>query len=344
MPRRQDNDHLPIVAGMIVVSVLIHMVLWPVGNKLLSLTWSRGAVPQPKGVMEVALIAPPSEDDAIVRELDPDKPPPQRNEKIVQLDRVVDERPPEQTPHRSEFDNRVEHETKAPNRPPRPGETPQAAGQPKIQPRENSQQPPPETSAKSLNLDARGTSDADEGQTVDEARAAELARGQDSGQGVAPPPLPGMLGSADALKKTFGRPGTFDSLKDLEEGDENLLNSRRYKYASFFNRVRNSVAQNWKPAEVHRAHDPEGRIFGAKTRRTKLVIRLNADGSLAKIMVVGASDAAHLDEEAIRAVRQAAPFDNPPSGLVDPETGFIEFGFGFVFELRGKNRIFRYQR
>ncbi|MBL4689021.1 MAG: energy transducer TonB [Nannocystaceae bacterium] len=343
MPRRQDNDHLPIVAGMIVVSVLLHVVLWPVGNKLLSLTWSGGAVSQPDSVMEVALIAPPSEDEAIVLEPDEVRPP-ERDEKIVQLDRVVDERPPERTPHRSEFDNRVEHETKAPNRPPRPGQAPQVAGQPKVQPRETSQQPPPETSAKSLNLDARGTSDAAAGHTVDEARAAELARGQERGQGVAPPPRAGMLGSADALRKTFGRPGTYDSLKDIDEGDENLLNSRRYKYASFFNRVRNSVAQHWKPVAVHRAHDPEGRIFGAKTRRTKLVIRLNADGSLAKIMIAQASDAAHLDEEAIRAVRQAAPFDNPPTGLVDPDTGFIEFGFGFVFELRGKNRIFRYQR
>jgi hypothetical protein len=43
-------------------------------------------------------------------------------------------------------------------------------------------------------------------------------------------------------------------------------------------------------------------------------------------------------------VRTAAPFVNPPAGLVDEESGLIEFGFGFIFELHGERRIFRYRR
>ncbi len=349
MPRREKHDNLTLAVATIVVSALAHGVLWPLGDKVLELTWSSSPVPRASGVMEVALIAPSSQDDEDARREKPQEEReeelvPDKDEEIVQLDRLIDERPPEETKHRSEFDNRVDKETKAPNRRPSPGAAPQVHGNPQVDPSKATPDPRTNPTARSLNLGTRGDSDSDPGLTADEASAADLSRGDDSKKGSVVPPRAGMLGSPEAMKKTFGSPGTLDALKDVDEGSENVLNSKRYKYASFFNRVRNSVAQHWKPVEVHRAHDPDGRVFGAKTRRTNLVIRLNPDGTLAKIMLAGASDAPHLDEEAIRAVRQAAPFDNPPAGLVDPTTGFIEFGFGFVFELRGKTRIFRYQR
>ncbi|MEM6992345.1 MAG: energy transducer TonB [Myxococcota bacterium] len=346
MPRRPDNANLTLAAAVIVASGLIHGVMWPLGDKVLELSWKSPPLPRASGVMEVALITPNSAEDPPEELIEvPEEPEaPDELDEIVQLDRIVDERPPDETHHRSEFDNRVDKETKAPNRRPTPGAAPQIPGRPQSQPNESPPNPRPNPNARSLQLGTRGQVDDERGRPLDEADNGRMARGTQPRQGSVVPPRAGMLGSPEALKKTFGSPGTLDALKDVEEGEENVLNSRRYKYASFFNRVRNSVAQHWKPAEVHRAHDPDGRIFGAKTRRTNLVIRLNADGSLAKIMTVDRSEAPHLDEEAIRAVRQAAPFDNPPAGLVDPNTGFIEFHFGFIFELRGKKRIFRYQR
>lgn len=347
MPRRDNNVNYPLIVGVIVASALLHGLLWPVGDKVLELSWSAPTLPRSGGVMEVALIPPPSPADA-------EEPPPEdelelppeeqteEDDRIVQLDRVHDERPPEQTDNRSEFDNRVDQETKAPNRRPVPGQAPQVNGTPNVQPSDAEPQPP--SDSRSLELGTRGMSKAESGVTAAEADRAELDRGEAKTQGAPVPPRTGLLGTPSALAETFGSSGTFDDLPGVTEGDENQLNSKRFKYASFFNRVRNAVAQHWEPAEVHRAADPDGRVFGAKTRRTNLVIRLNADGSLAKIMLHGSSDARHLDEEAIRAVRAAAPFDNPPDGLVDPKTGYIEFGFGFIFELRGGARIFRYQR
>ena len=156
----------------------------------------------------------------------------------------------------------------------------------------------------------------------------------------------GSPGTRQALLHSLGQPGTFDDLDDsIEEGDENILNSKRWKFASFFNRVRNGVANHWHPEVVHAARDPDGTVYGTKTRKTKLVISLNADGSLHSIEfdAGGESGVDYLDEEAIRAVRAAAPFANPPPGLVG-KNGKIEFGFGFIFEIHGGARIFRYQR
>lgn len=343
MPRRRQHANTTLVVAAIVASFLIHGVLWPLGDKVLELSWSTPPVPRAGGVMEVALLAPQSEDDDEPPPEEPEDEPTDKDDQLVALDRVDDERPPPQeTNFRSEFDSRVDKQTKAPNRRPVPGDTSATRGAPTDNPQRPTKDDDTKPS-KALDLAARGEADDQQGQQIDEGSAADLARGKSLPRGATQPPA-GLMGSASALQKTFGSPGTMDALDDIEPGSETSLNSKRTKYASFFNRVRNSVSQHWEPAEVHRAHDPDGRVFGAKTRRTSLVIRLNADGSLSKIMIAGSSDAQHLDEEAIRAVRQAAPFDNPPKGLVDPKTGFIEFGFGFIFELRGKKRIFRYRQ
>jgi TonB family protein len=140
----------------------------------------------------------------------------------------------------------------------------------------------------------------------------------------------------------------MDDIQDVEEGDVNMLNSRRWKYASFFNRVRDQVAEQWQPGGGPRR--PATRTAAAsacKTRVTRLLIRLNPDGSLKQVKLEKPSDVDFLDEEAIRAVRLAAqPFRNPPAQLIDAETGFIDFGFGFIFELEtpASRKIFRYRR
>jgi len=146
------------------------------------------------------------------------------------------------------------------------------------------------------------------------------------------------------MQRALGQPGSFDAIDDdVPEGAENLLNSRRWKYASFFNRVRDAVAERWRPDEVHRARDPSGTKYGKIPRVTRLYIKLNPDGSVHGISVDSSCGLGFLDEEAIRAVRSAAPFGNPPPQLVDPRSGLIEFGFGFRLEFeKGAGRIFRY--
>ena len=134
------------------------------------------------------------------------------------------------------------------------------------------------------------------------------------------------------------------SLGELDPAAENLLNTKRTKYASFFNRVRNAVAQHWHPEVIHAARDPHGKIYGNKTRTTRLRISLNQDGSVHRIWVDRPSGVDYLDEEAIRSVRAAAPFTNPPKQLVDAETGYIDFSFNFILMIDGSKRIFRYKR
>jgi TonB family protein len=136
-----------------------------------------------------------------------------------------------------------------------------------------------------------------------------------------------------------------DDVQDAEEGDFTALNSRKWKYATFFNRMKRQVAQNWHPDVVYLRRDPTGNIYGTRDRLTILQVSLKPNGSVAKIYVAKQSGVDFLDDEAVRAFREAQPFPNPPAGLVDARSNLITFSFGFHFAIGdpGRWKVFRYQ-
>ncbi|MBW2735664.1 MAG: TonB family protein [Deltaproteobacteria bacterium] len=136
-----------------------------------------------------------------------------------------------------------------------------------------------------------------------------------------------------------------DALGDVEEGEQTLLNSKRWRFASFFNRVKRQVAQNWHPNTAYRRRDPSGNIFGFKDRLTVLRVRLNEKGELKAVHLERASGVGFLDDEAVKAFRLAQPFPNPPKALVDDKSKTISFRFGFLFEIsqRPSFKVFRYR-
>ena len=160
---------------------------------------------------------------------------------------------------------------------------------------------------------------------------------------VPPGAAPALTPSQQQLARAIGS-GTQDHLKDIDEGDETALNAKKWKFASFFNRVKSQVREHWRPADVYRRRDPTGSIYGNKDRYTLLRVQLKPDGSLANVVLETPSGVEFLDDEAIEAFKQAQPFPNPPPQLVDASSGMIDFRFGFYFEISGAPRfkIFRY--
>lgn len=120
---------------------------------------------------------------------------------------------------------------------------------------------------------------------------------------------------------------------DIDEGDQNLLNRRRTRYWSFFDRLVEQIRPHWHPRDVMLRHDPQGNVFGVRDRVTVLHITLTSQGALYQLRILRSSGVDVLDAEALKAVRQAAPFPNPPPGLQD-EDGMIRFSFGFHLEVR----------
>jgi TonB family protein len=170
---------------------------------------------------------------------------------------------------------------------------------------------------------------------IEQARRdpGELTKGQ-GGAGGGAPEVPDLKESKDVLERIAGG-GSVDHLEQIESGDETALSAKRWVYASFFNRLKRQVAQNWDPQTVWRRTDPQGTHHGFKTRVTEVRVTLSAKGKLSKIVVTAPSGVSELDDEAVRAFNAAAPFPNPPEGLVKDNQ--ITFAFSFYFEI-GQSR------
>ncbi|MCA9514407.1 MAG: TonB C-terminal domain-containing protein [Myxococcales bacterium] len=134
-----------------------------------------------------------------------------------------------------------------------------------------------------------------------------------------------------------------DYLPDVDEGGATVLNANKYRYADFFNRVKRAVERQWHPAEVYRRRDPTGRAYGVKDRYTLLRVTLDPQGNLVRLLTTRDSGLDFMDEEARGAFSRAAPFPNPPDGLVS-DSGNIVFEFGFYFEITAGRYGFQWKR
>ncbi len=151
-------------------------------------------------------------------------------------------------------------------------------------------------------------------------KGRELAMLEPSDQGGAADGVP----AAESGDATEGGGAPNDDLQSLPEGEGTYLNTREWKYAGFFNRVKQSVSAHWNPNDRLRA---QSQNIGLRDRVTELSVTLRPDGTLADAFVSQSCGLEALDLEAIQAFERAQPFSNPPAALV--EKGFIRFRFGF---------------
>lgn len=159
------------------------------------------------------------------------------------------------------------------------------------------------------------------------------------GPGGGPPGGLKLFPSGAVVDRIVGGPAP-DHVEGVEEGAGTFLNTKEWKHASFFNRVKKSVSLTWDPVAALRVRDPTGNVYAWKDRNTQLSVALRADGSIADLWVERSSGVDFLDREAMAAFERAQPFPHPPSALVD-ESGLIRFSFGFYLQTGESFRIFR---
>ncbi|NVB41248.1 TonB family protein [Pseudenhygromyxa sp. WMMC2535] len=142
--------------------------------------------------------------------------------------------------------------------------------------------------------------------------------------------LASLAGSPKTLQGAFGAPPSRPVLAEVERGQETMLDSKAHRYASFYKRVREQLLAELRLREAHDEVDPQHGEYGEDPRRTAVLIRLDAKGELLEVFVERGSGAMHLDAEVVRAVRAAAPFPNPPKGLL--RGGRVELRFGVTLD------------
>ena len=157
------------------------------------------------------------------------------------------------------------------------------------------------------------------------------------------PSLQDLRPTLGTVARISGSPSD-DYIENVPEGEGTFLNTRSFKYATFFYQIRDSVGAHWKSdvrREIRR-RDPTGDIYGPGDLKTLLFIRLDGTGRLSEVRVAESSGYEFLDAVAVQAFEKAEQFPNPPKGIVDAD-GHINFHFGFVLYTgrRGPLNLFR---
>jgi TonB family protein len=137
----------------------------------------------------------------------------------------------------------------------------------------------------------------------------------------------GAVGQGGSQRTATLSPSNY--LPGIEFGNETLLNTREWAYATFFIRMKRQMEAVWNPL---RWIDP--RRNGRDEYITSVRIFLHADGSLDRVHLIETSGSAALDREALQAVRDGAPYLNPPSDLAGEDRS-IEIGpWRFIVSLK----------
>jgi protein TonB len=147
-----------------------------------------------------------------------------------------------------------------------------------------------------------------------------------------------VAGGQAQRRPTAERPGemsaTDDYLKDVKTGAQTMLSTREFIYFSYYNRIKRQLQQHWEPQikdKVVHLFKQGRQIASAGDRVTRLRITLDKNGTLVGVAVLGQSGVTELDNVAVDAFRQAAPFPNPPAGIVEPD-GTIKIDWSFILE------------
>ncbi len=131
---------------------------------------------------------------------------------------------------------------------------------------------------------------------------------------------------------------TDDHIKDIQMGVQTLLSTREFIYYTYYNRIKARLRQYWEPKIKEKVSNilRQGRTIASTSEKiTKIVIILNESGTLEKIQVIGPSGMTDLDDAAVEAFRAAAPFPNPPKGIIE-EDGKIRIRWDFILEALGE--------
>lgn len=115
---------------------------------------------------------------------------------------------------------------------------------------------------------------------------------------------------------------------------QTMLSTREFVYYSYYNRIKDKLRQTWEPKikeKMERIFRQGRTIASSADKITKVVILLDPKGTLVRVQIVGASGVTDLDDAAVEAFRAAAPFPNPPKGIVEPD-GLIRIRWDFILE------------
>jgi TonB family protein len=135
----------------------------------------------------------------------------------------------------------------------------------------------------------------------------------------------GHRAAEPAPQREPGRPDTTEAVPAE-------IAAKKWKFAGFFNTVKQRVQARWTPTiQQLRASDAGAPAIGPQGAYIALAVVLTHDGRVVDLAVAQSSGSEALDAGALSAFRAAAPFPAPPPQLADVR-GLVKFRFGFYLD------------
>ena len=266
--------------------------------------------------LTMVIFQPEEEEEPEVEEPEPE---PVFDGQIVELAPPEVEVVPDEADYLSEYDNTVEQETR----------TEKFKINPEVLAKQFSrEQQAEQADAIDLNVDKPSTGAMVGNQRFDPDRDGSLA--------ALPSPwkVTNKEGTQDPIPSSqrnaalSGAPQ--NDMLDEEIGDVVDLNSIKYPYAGYMDRIRRQVNYWW---QQNLDNLPSSVRLSKSKYTTEVSVILNADGALEHIEVTAEAGVPELDDAVVRAFRLAAPFDNPPDGLVQKDGRVYLPDFDFTVQL-----------
>lgn len=110
-----------------------------------------------------------------------------------------------------------------------------------------------------------------------------------------------------------------DFYPDFKMGEHTYLNVLRYPEVEYFVRLKRIFKITFDPAAALR-HAYSSNLVSRGQVEVVLGIEVAASGKLAKLFVINSSGINTYDEEALRTVRDSAPFAQPPKEFLSPDS------------------------
>ncbi len=136
------------------------------------------------------------------------------------------------------------------------------------------------------------------------------------------PPVIGKPGSLDE--------GSFvnDFFPNIKIGGKTYLNTAAFPDVQYFTQLKRIFRLRFNPLSPLRQHFAGNRVVTGKVNVSMAVV-VGRDGQLKELFVIKSSGIAGYDSEALRTIRQSAPFSAPPTKVMDKD-GVLRMSWNFI--------------
>lgn len=148
--------------------------------------------------------------------------------------------------------------------------------------------------------------------------------------------LPAPGGNTAMRQVAIGPSSISEYIPGVQQGEFTALNTDQFTYYSFFARINEQIRNRWVAGirnYVGSLSQSDQEKLAKGDRQTVVEIILTSDGEYHSSVLQHSSGDRTLDQTTVDAFRAAAPFLNPPRGMVE-EDGFIHLRYAFVVQFR----------